>query len=463
MGLAPVVSGRIHRNDWFHDWLADNGINDEASAYKEAKNPSKFADLLGRARAQQTEPVEPLSDRSIIAGRSLDLTGYLACGHANCLTRQVDDLFRHVWHYFDKIAISGPEAHLFLDAASNGKNSQDYLAKRVAELARPIFYIREIGADKLVTWVSKPPACTVHWKEYKELEDYQLPEEAKKAIGSRLLEEGRVMLEKKGSQSRLTLRHPGLFAGSGSRKLDDLQRLKEPGESLESTLARLITLQHWVGAASDLYTANSIKLPIGLGIGLEARMAGLQRNSISPAEVAFDLVLPVVDGLPVKELISLRESENDAFEGFRDCLTKAIKERVSLAGSSIDNVNALALEIQSDVINPALHRIQRQLRAAEGVLQKNSRYNIAIAGLATVCGVFTTPDIATAVAAVALAGTGIVGSQFVSEKRDIALDDMYFLWKAKEYAQKETRITKKPKYRKKHLGLREHSPLSIPV
>src|ERR1700728_4527305 len=114
--MPSKVSGRLHRNDWFRDWLVEHQIRDEPGAYKAARDPRTLADLLDRAQIQQTQPVEQMSGRSIVAGRSLDLTRYLACGHSDCLTRQVDDLFARVWHYFDKIAISGPDAHFFLDA-----------------------------------------------------------------------------------------------------------------------------------------------------------------------------------------------------------------------------------------------------------------------------------------------------------------------------------------------------------
>lgn len=447
MGSMCRVSGELHRNDWFHDWLVENEIEDESAAYKAAKNPRLLSDLTSRAQAQQTEPISPPSGRSIVAGRSLDLTNYLACGHADCLTRQVDDLFSRVWHYFDKIAISGPDAHVFLDSMRG--EEPESIAQEVAQLARPIFHIRDIGADELVTWVSKPPACQVHWKEYEKLKDYHLPKRLVAAMASQLREEGVIRLEKRGSKSYLVLFHRDLFSGRSGRSLEHLSKWKKKGETPEDTLVRQVVEEHWAGAASDIYTATSMALPLGLGVSLEARMADIRRDSLSPSEVAFNLVLPVVDGLPVKELIALRESENDAFEGFRDSLTQAIKERLKDIDTEACDAGGLAEELQSDIINPALHRIQRRLKAAEGVLQRNHRYNIAIAGLATICGIFTSPDIATAVAAVALTGVGLVESQFTSEKRDIALEDMYFLWKAKEYAQNKNKSPRQIKRSRK--------------
>jgi hypothetical protein len=115
MGSGPKISGKPHRNDWLHGWLIDNNIENESEAQKAAKSPQMLADLIDRAQAQNTEPIENFSGRSIAAGRSMDLTNYLSCGHPDCMTKQVDRLFSRVWHYFDKIAISGPDTHSFLE------------------------------------------------------------------------------------------------------------------------------------------------------------------------------------------------------------------------------------------------------------------------------------------------------------------------------------------------------------
>jgi hypothetical protein len=206
--------------------------------------------------------------------------------------------------------------------------------------------------------------------EYGDLKDYHLSEKAHHLIESRLLEEGTIRLEKGKSETRLVLNHRDLVYGNKSKRLEDLQQWKRKGESLEAALARLTVDEYWAAAASDIYAARSMGLPLGLGITLEAQMASMKRDAVSPSEVAFNLILPVVDGLPVKELIALRESEGDAFTDFRDSLTQAIKDQLASAGGSIESVGNLANELQSDVIDPALHRIEHRLRAAEGLLKK---------------------------------------------------------------------------------------------
>jgi hypothetical protein len=447
MGSGPLISGKLHRNDWFRDWLVEHEIGDESAVQKAVRNPAVFANLVERAQSQQVQPAEDLNGRSIVAGRSLDLTEYLACGHADCITRQVDELFSRVWHYFDKIAISGPDAHRFLHSIK-GMSGND-LANWVPQLARPVFHLRDLGADGLVSWVSKPPACPIHWKEFESLDSYHLADEFSSGIAQRLLDEGTTRFSKLNGKPGLVLYHPDLFNGKMWWSIDTLNEWKSEGESPEETMARWIVAEYWAGAASDLITANSMALPLGLGISLEAKMASLRRGSFTPSEVAFNLVLPVVDGLPLKELMVLREAEQDAFEGFRDSLTAAIKERISIADPAVDEVTDLAVELQADVIDPALHHIQRRLHAAEGLLQKNHRYNVAIAGLATVCGLLTSPDITAAVAVAAMAGVATVESKFNSEKKDISLEDMYFLWKAKEYAESNKNSTNKPRRKRK--------------
>jgi Family of unknown function (DUF6236) len=315
-------------------------------------------------------------------------------------------------------------------------------------MSRPIFHVHDIGADDLVAWVAKPPACETHWKEFASLEAYHLPEIIERSVASALLDEGAVTFESSGSGGGcLTLRHKQLFNGQGGEDLRDLQRRRFGGESLDFTLARRIVGLYWAAAASDMYAARSMGIPLGLGIKLEARLASLRRDSFAPAEVAFNLRLPVMDGLPVKELIALRANERDAFENFQDGLNRAIREKLSASDGAVDDLDDLVREIQADEIDPALREIQRRLDAAKGVLRKNHRFNIAIAGLATVCGLVGAPiELSSAMAGAAVVGAATVESKLVEEERDIAQSPMYFLWRAKEYAKS---ITQRPQRRKR--------------
>lgn len=444
MAHRQMVPGELCKNNWFPDWLIQNEITDKASAYKAVKNGKLFSDLVSRAEAQQAETIGPLGGNSLIAGRSYDLAGYLACGHPDCLTKQVDELFTRVWHYFDQIAVVGLDAHQFLDLVRRtGNPTADEMAEFVAAKAQPIFHIREIGADSLVTWVTKPPPCNVHWKEYKNLPEYQLSKDVERIIASKLLAEGTVKLVHNPPQPKeLVLRHKDLIYGNDREDLQELSKSKRRGESLEMTLARCIVERYWLNTATDAYAARSMGLPLGIGIRLEAKLASFQGNALSPADIAFNLNLPVVDGLPVKELLALRDAEQDAFEAFRDSLNRAFKERLTIAEATDADADSIAREIQMDVVDPSLHKIEQRLHAAQRVLHRKHLYNIGMAGLATVCGIFGEVPLASALGVAAVVGGVAAESKLTEEKRDVSLEDMYFLWQAKEHAQRRNGASK---------------------
>ena len=436
--MARIMSGQLRRNNWFHDWLIENEITNKTEAHQAAKDRKLFSDLVSRAESPQDDSIDPLGNHSLMAGRSFDLSGYLACGHPDCLTMQVNQLFTRVWHYFDRIAIVGPDAHLFLDFLTETESADD-IAEFVAGSAQPLFRIQEIGADSLVAWITKPPPCPFHWEEYKNLSTYQLPKDVERAIASELLAEGTVELrDKPGTPKKLILKHKDLIYENDSEDFQELLKSKRRGEPLEMTLARSIVNRYWLNAANDAYAAHSAALPLGLGIRLEARLAKLQGNTPSPADIAFNLNLPVVDGLPVKELLALRDAEQDAFEAFRDSLSHAFKERLANVEHIGMDADYIASEIRADVVDPALHKIEQRLHAAQGVLQRKHLYNIGMAGLATVCGIFGEVPLASALSVAAVVGGVAAESKLTEEKRDITLESMYFLWQAKKHAQKKS-------------------------
>jgi hypothetical protein len=441
---------------WFHGWLVENRISSEAEAFAATQDPKGMGDLIRRAEEHQPQPLRQHQARSIMAGRSLDLTEYVNCGNPDCITRQVDRLFSRVWYYFDKVFVVGPESHWFLHFLATNP-SPETVGNRVATWSRPIYHIRAIGAENLIGWIDKPPPCRVHWKEFDALGNYQLMQDAANTIANTLMNEGTLwQYQPEGYPPELVLSHPQLFEGSHGYDLTELQAAQKAGVSLESVFISKLVQTYWLGAASDLYTASTMHLPIGLGAGLEATMAqalGTKAAAapLSVGDVAFNLSLPVVDGLPVKELLAVRAAEQDAFETFRDSLTRAIKERLASGGDS-EPADKIAGEIQEDVIEPALHEIKRRLHVAENALVKSHRYNIVVAGLATVCGLIGALPLAIPLAVGAVAGAVTVESKFISDKKNISLSDMYFLWQAKEHADerrsrspaKPDRLTKRP-------------------
>jgi len=90
------------------------------------------------------------------------------------------------------------------------------------------------------------------------------------------------------------------------------------------------------------------------------------------------------------------------------------------------------MEVQCDVIEPELRRIGDCLAASERLLAKKSMVGLALGTLVTTCGILAGAGAAVAVAAgIAAVARDVYGaaSKHLGEKRDLSLEDMFFLWK----------------------------------
>jgi hypothetical protein len=426
----------MQHNTWLFDWLDEWGLRSTDEVRKALSRSKPWESLLLHAHGQEESPkyVGSLGPRSVVAGRSLDLTAFLACAHPDCMTGQVDQLFSHVWHYFDKIAVVGPDSHLFLEMGSSA-NARASMTNMVLVQSQVLFHVRSTGLEELLVFVAKPPSCIVHWPQLEEIADLQLPLELGDELASVLLTQGRTSLERnhRGEQE-IVLAHPDLTFGKYGQSLERLRHYQKKADTLELTLAKDVIRRHYLAAASDLYAAEQLGLPLGAGVPLETRLLQTIRPiSASVDEVAFSLRLPVVEGLDARDLMALRNDEQDAFDIFRSSLRSAISERVRASPTS-DSVK-LAREVQLDVIEPALATIERRLDAAGRLLNKKNGVNVGLAGLSTVCGLVGMPEVAAGVL-LAAGGSGVTsGFKYFEDTRDVSLDGMYFLWRVKRHAE----------------------------
>jgi hypothetical protein len=149
------------------------------------------------------------------------------------------------------------------------------------------------------------------------------------------------------------------------------------------------------------------------------------------AEIALNLALPVLEGVPAAELIRVRQAEALSFERFRQSLRLAIQDRLT---NSQATPAQLATEIVDDVVNPALYDIQQRLSAAQDVLVRKSAVSIGVGAISTTIGLIAgMPLLLPAGVAWALL-PGQHYMKYLEEKRDIELSDMYFLWRQEHYA-----------------------------
>src|SRR5271169_3499911 len=96
---------------WLYDWMDANGVRSTSQAIRLLAQP-KARELLSTlaTEADGTPRGLAASDGiSLVAARGLDLSGELDCEHLECLQREVETLFRRVWHYFDYIVVAEPD------------------------------------------------------------------------------------------------------------------------------------------------------------------------------------------------------------------------------------------------------------------------------------------------------------------------------------------------------------------
>jgi hypothetical protein len=80
--------------------------------------------------------------------------------------------------------------------------------------------------------------------------------------------------------------------------------------------------------------------------------------------------------------------------------------------------------------------IRDRLKASERALNKKAATGLFLGSLATTCGLLIGADTAVALEAgvtTAIAFTAAAASKHLDEKRDLELEDAYFLWKALDH------------------------------
>src|SRR5271170_2873718 len=80
---------------WLYEWIDELGIRKAADFQKALRNTSAVDRLIElREDHAGTMAYDPASlDSPVIAGRRIDLSGYLGCHHFECIFPQIDILF----------------------------------------------------------------------------------------------------------------------------------------------------------------------------------------------------------------------------------------------------------------------------------------------------------------------------------------------------------------------------------
>lgn len=407
---------------WLYDWIDEKGIQSEQDVSRVVKKRVTYGELEGIAEAipYTTEPVS-YGGPYVLAGRGMDLTGELDCYAWECQKKQVDVLFSRTWHYFDRIVVSGLTPTRFCRMLSSSYDSQFRKVVLESQL-RLLLYLREIGAEEHLIFRQKRPACKQHFDDHLRESGLEHLIDAANPLIEELTKGGRYEInECCDSHLHYTFMHP---------MLEHYQRgaveLGLSGESLAYAIAKDVFTLYSSHIVADIGTSRIVRAPLAAVVGLHCetlhRVPAADENS-----VALELGLPFLDGIPVKELLKIRDDEHLSFEKFRTALRSAIKEKVASASGN-GSVN-IADEIADDLILPSLNEIALKLHKAQGLLTRKSALSVAVGAAATMIGAIAgIPLLLPAGIASALLPSAHY-MKYLEEKRDIELSDMYFLWK----------------------------------
>lgn len=414
---------------WLYRWMDEFDVKSNKDVGRLLCTSNRKAlEALDEIASQETwRPLEAHagSPFSLVAGRGIDLSGDLDCCHRVCQTRQVDQLFGRVLHYFDEIVVAGPPAHRFAGQIATG---DEHVLHNLAEHVATLLYLRRIGAAEMLTFVQKPPACAQHYLQHAEEAGLTSVVEHARPWAQHLLEAGEIVsLRRHDDHWDFQFNHPDLEHSVWDAVAADGDARPEPSAVVDVVFARY--LSHLV---SDVATARGLSLPLGASIQVHEDLLGLTNRPPRADDVAFELNLPVLSELPVRDVIRLRADETEYFLKFRDALEVAIRERLAAGESARD----AASKIEKEIIEPALNDIAARLRSAERAVDRKIGAAIGFGAVAATVGVIGGAPLVVG-AGVAAMGTSVSAAQkYFDDKGSVELADMYFLWRLETLAAK---------------------------
>jgi hypothetical protein len=206
--------------------------------------------------------------------------------------------------------------------------------------------------------------------------------------------------------------------------------LKMP-EITRRWLVERVVRHHVEDLLCDLGQTQNAQAPLGTTLRFYKQILHEEAALADEALVAFQMDLPILQGVDPEILLKIRHDEKDHFDAFRNSLRIAIKER--LQESAATDPKGIAQEIRRDVIDPAINDIERRLNAARGALLRKGAVSIGVGALATTCGLLTAnPLLTTGGFGTAITTVAHV-NKYIEEARDVSLSDMYFLWRAQKH------------------------------
>ena len=422
----------ITQQYWLYEWMDRNDVKDLPGAVRALASSSGAISLQQlAAQAERSHESPAPSGYSLLAGSAIDLSGQLDCYHPDCLKKKVDELITRIWHYFDKVVLSDTFAH---QVSHHWEAFIKQPNERFLTNIQVLLYLRQLGADHLVDFRSKPRPCEDHWERHAADAGLQSALISAETLAASLAQDATIFQDTTSQDQWYVLQHPD-FEHTVWVQPRFRSALPPSDMELRTAVAKAAVIRYMACLTSDVSAAQFHKLPLGCTVNFHRQLLASPGTPDARA-VAFDLGLPFLDKVAVADLIRIRQDHQDAFERFRDRLRIAISQMASLQHT--DNPTDLAAKIRQDLIEPELRSISARLRRAQSSLTKKGGLAIGLGTLITTVGLIAGVSPATASLTGLGAAAGLAASataELIDENAEASLSDMYLVWKAIEHIQ----------------------------
>jgi hypothetical protein len=416
---------------WAYTWLDSHKIRtiDELKASLASSDIlyelKQAAELVVESWRSSHVEARPLS---LIAGAGIDLSGRLDCNATSCRRAQVDRVFRRAWHYFQTIVARDAIA----EDLTLHKNCPDAeLRSLLPPHFETVLIVRELGAEALVEFLPRVPACFKHWQQHAKEAGIEDVADREAEIIDRLVSETSIELRRKADSALCTLNNPDF---SHTQWIEfSRQDMKGKGEKrLKREALQRIARMFLVHLSADLNAARKYGGTFGSTIPMFQRLLANRGEKVS--NVAFKVELPALDGLSTAQLIEVRLRYEDSFNRFRKRLGLFLEECVRQGVTGPPDIRA---KLKADLIDGELEELKWNLEQAEKSLKRKSMYALTLGTLVATIGVTTgiiTPPAAFGLAATISAASLSPGaSKYVDDMVKLKSDDVYFLLQAETH------------------------------
>jgi hypothetical protein len=412
---------------WLCEWMDDRGIRKAADLRKALRSPAAIDNLieLQEGHAEKINIDIASLSSPVIAGRRVDLSGYLGCNHFECIVPQIDTLFGKTWHYFDTIIVDDPDLP---DPASDSSGFLDQIEQRVNLL----LYLRKIGADNSVAFQKKLSGfCDYHFREFARSNELGLDllfdESVEDGVVQELLSRARFETSRRGDHWHYTISHPELeqIIGTYSHSDPDVRPSRE--ECAKDAFG-----MYCAGLISDVAAVRDLRVPL-LQVA-EGKQPFRRPDHVDDSLVALNLRLPVLLNVPAKEILRLKRDNWPEFVLFRSALRKAIEEQMSEAGNG--SPEEIAKAVVDKHVTPALETIAVDLSVSQKALAKKIGANVAVGVAPVSAGLINHSPLVIAAAAIPAGYAAIKNvmpevNKYFDDRAETGKSPYYFLWRAK--------------------------------